>query len=80
MILETAAYMTSEQARGQEVDKRADTWSFGVVLFEMPTGRPLFEGVTLVFRKARPASRLGACLSLLLWIALVFAGRGFAFF
>jgi len=34
----------------------------------------------LLFRKARPASRLGACLSLLLWVALVFAGRGTAFF
>jgi hypothetical protein len=34
----------------------------------------------LLFRKARPTARLGACLSLLLWVALVFAGRGIAFF
>jgi len=34
----------------------------------------------LLFRKAKPATRLGACLSLLLWVALVFAGRGIAFF
>jgi hypothetical protein len=34
----------------------------------------------LFFRKARPASRLGACLSLLLWVGLVFSGRGIAFF
>jgi hypothetical protein len=34
----------------------------------------------LVFRKAKPDARLGACLSLLLWVSLVFAGRGIAFF
>ena len=42
----TAAYMPPEQARGEKVDKRADIWAFGVVLFEMTTGRRLFEGKT----------------------------------
>ena len=44
MILGTAAYMAPEQAKGRAVDKRADIWAFGVVLFEMLTGKPLFAG------------------------------------
>jgi serine/threonine protein kinase/Tol biopolymer transport system component len=46
MIIGTAAYMAPEQAKGRPVDKRADIWAFGAVIFEMLVGRPLFEGDT----------------------------------
>ena len=44
MIMGTAAYMSPEQARGKPVDKRADIWAFGAVLFEMVTGQRVFGG------------------------------------
>ena len=47
MLLGTAAYMSPEQAKGLDTDRRADVWAFGCVLFEMLTGRRAFEGATM---------------------------------
>jgi serine/threonine protein kinase/Tol biopolymer transport system component len=46
-IMGTAAYMSPEQARGHNVDRRADIWAFGVIIYEMLTGRTLFEAPTV---------------------------------
>lgn len=47
LIVGTAAYMSPEQAAGKPVDRRADIWSYGAVVWEMLTGEPLFKGETI---------------------------------
>lgn len=47
MIIGTAAYMSPEQARGKKVDRRADIWAYGCLLYEMLTGQKTFEGETV---------------------------------
>ena len=47
VILGTAAYMSPEQAKGKAVDKRADIWAFGCILYECLTGKRVFEGETV---------------------------------
>jgi serine/threonine protein kinase/Flp pilus assembly protein TadD/TolB-like protein len=56
-ILGTAAYMSPEQARGHPLDKRTDIWSFGCVLFEMLSGKKVFDGGTTSDRIAAILSR-----------------------
>jgi serine/threonine protein kinase len=46
LIVGTPGYMAPEQARGERIDGRADIWAFGAILWEMLTGRQLFEGTT----------------------------------
>jgi serine/threonine protein kinase len=47
VILGTAAYMSPEQAKGKSIDKRADIWAFGCILYECLTGKKAFEGETV---------------------------------
>jgi len=48
VILGTAAYMAPEQAKGRPADARSDIWAFGVILYEMLTGKSAFAGETMV--------------------------------
>ena len=57
LILGTAAYMSPEQARGKSVDRRADIWAFGCVLFEMLSGRRAFEAEDVSLTLARVLER-----------------------
>src|SRR5207249_11293495 len=69
VILGTAAYMSPEQARGENADSRSDIFSFGCVLYEMLTGRQSFQGKTVsdilasVLKTEPDAARLPANLS-----------------
>ena len=66
MVVGTVAYMAPEQARGKTVDRRVDVWAFGLVLFEMLTGRRAFTGdavsdvIASVLRDPVPLDRLPA--------------------
>jgi eukaryotic-like serine/threonine-protein kinase len=57
VLLGTAAYMAPEQARGRAVDRRADIWAFGCVLYEMLTGQPAFGGEDVTTTLARVLER-----------------------
>jgi serine/threonine-protein kinase len=60
LILGTAGYMAPEQASGQPADQRADVWAFGVVVYEMLTGLPLFR--TFSPTCSRPSRTGSSCL------------------
>jgi len=47
VLIGTAAYMSPEQAKGKQADRRSDIWSFGAVLYEIVTGKPPFSDETV---------------------------------
>ena len=57
MVIGTAAYVAPEQAKGKVVDKRADVWAFGVVLYEILTGQKPFAGEDVSTTLARVIER-----------------------
>jgi eukaryotic-like serine/threonine-protein kinase len=57
VILGTAAYISPEQAKGKSVDKRADIWAFGCILYECLTGKRVFEGETVTETMAAVLTR-----------------------
>ena len=60
-VIGTAAYMVPEQAKGRSVDKRADVWAFGAVLYEMLAGRRAFAGGDVSETLAQVIMQEGAC-------------------
>jgi serine/threonine protein kinase len=77
VILGTAAYMSPEQVRGKPVDKRADIWAFGVIVYEMVTGERLFKSedigeiLAAVIKDKPPFDRVPASVRPLLQRCLV---------
>ena len=61
VILGTAAYMSPEQAKGKPVDKRADVFAFGAVLFELLTGKRVFQGETITETLGAIIHKDGTC-------------------
>ena len=84
VVLGTAAYMSPEQARGRTVDRRADIWAFGVVLWEMLTGHKLFEGETVTDVLAAVLTPTGDMVTMSFFVGpmvlLYLLGVGLAYF